>query len=705
MNPEEAGDTSVGREYLSSLLVCGVCGQTQCSPKLLACLHSFCQACLPASVSLTDQDTESSHLQHGAVHCPTCQQQTTLTAGGLEAVKDNLWLVKLQDKLRTESQSPWVLVDDSNKVQSKNIKVSKSGNNLTELDEYVSSDNAPVLKGVTCYECRGNKIIEACEDIVNSAPVDDASDNGANVDEDVPDTDSETRYYCGTCDVILCKLCKDVLHMNHEVSTIEEASLDKSEYLKMLITETNKLHNLFETQLLQLDNSSHHLVSACETLQREIEERAANLIRLIEARKAVLLRELSRVQASQMQKYKAQKESVESRVKELERVCAYSNAVLHEAESEDILHLSAELSTSLMDHISQGRTMQPVEIINLRLNIPELGREDLYFDKSFGSVVKGVVRCGDADQLRTFNIDLTWPTGLAITRDHEFVITGKTGAFDKDGKVLFYNKSGQLLSSQQLPENEIPFDTSLNQAGHILVTNNCGQIIHYNRDGSVQHKFYDKFKGTGRLTCNSRGEILVCSSDDQHIYMYDQAGNLVQTFPNAQSNGVNLEHPHYITTNEHDDIIISDFSDNALVVLDHTGQHKFTYKGTQVEGGQLKCPSAVCCDSFNNILIADFMNDRIHLVSQSGQFLGYLLTKENGVSCPNFLTMDTDGHLFIGQYGGDINVFQYLSYMKFVWYLLVKVVICLLYWWINAINLLLHSDAMWAHRTCHHWFR
>ena len=686
--PVTEGRSPEQQAYLTSLLGCHVCSQAQRSPKLLTCLHSFCQLCLEAHIVVPsgadgecDSTSSQEGISYGHIACPVCSKQTILTSGGLEAVKDNLWLSKIQDQLSIDTQIPWVLVGpeseknvqescqntESQTLKSNIGKCIRNNSSLTELEKFIGSDNTvPILKGVTCYECRGSKIIEACQDIVNSAEDEDNAEEVDQTMESSSDSDSETRYYCGTCDVILCKLCKDVLHLTHEVSKISDASVDKSEYLEILLSETRKLHNQFQTQLLQLENSSHHLVSACETLGREIEDRAARLCSLIEARKEVLLRELSHLQTTHMEKYSGQKSGVVNSMAELQRVCDYTRAVLSHGDTEDVLHMASELSGSLMSNIAVGRTSQPVEIINLKLDLPDLGREDLYIDKSFGSVVNGVVQCGDAEQLRTFNIDLTWPTGLAITRDHEFVITGKTGAFDKVGKVLFYSKNGLLLTSHELQDSQIPYDTIVSQSGQILVTNNVGEIVSFNRNGVVDHRFRDKFKGTGRITTNSHGDLLLCSTDDHCIHVYDSKGGWIKTIASDETTNLSLSHPHYITTNQHNEIIVSDFANNAVVVMDAEGHHKFTYTGTDVEGGQLKCPSAVCCDSFDNILVADFMNDRIHLVSRSGQFLGYLLTKENGVSCPNFLTMDNDGHLFIGQYGGDINVFQYLSYMKFV---------------------------------------
>jgi len=80
----------------------------------------------------------------------------------------------------------------------------------------------------------------------------------------------------------------------------------------------------------------------------------------------------------------------------------------------------------------------------------------------------------------------------------------------------------------------------------------------------------------------------------------------------------------------------------------------------------VRLASAVCTDAFDNVLVSDFLANSVHLVSRGGQHLGRLLTQSHGIACPNFLSIDHDGHLYVGQYGGDVLVFRYLSYVKHV---------------------------------------
>ena len=82
---------------------------------------------------------------------------------------------------------------------------------------------------------------------------------------------------------------------------------------------------------------------------------------------------------------------------------------------------------------------------------------------------------------------------------------------------------------------------------------------------------------------------------------------------------------------------------------------------------ELKCPIALCVDPFGNILVADFTADGLLLLSPSGRFLGQPLTTGDGVACPSLVSVDPGGEaglLYVGQYGGEVRVFRYLSCVK-----------------------------------------
>ena len=260
------------------------------------------------------------------------------------------------------------------------------------------------------------------------------------------------------------------------------------------------------------------------------------------------------------------------------------------------------------------------------------------------------------------------------------IIAGKTGAIEGEGQVLFYESLILPPKVYSCATKRTPNDVTALSEPHrsFLVSDSGGSIMKFSSRGVLLSVIDNVFKGIGRLASDKQNLLYVTSSSEHCVYIFDHDMTKLSTVTALDQ----MVCPHYVAVNQFSDVIISDMDTNALLCF-CDNKVKFSYKGTlhtnlepedtksvgevaPSDGNKLRCFSAVCCDSFDNILIADFMNDCIHYVSSSGEFLGYLLLRKDGISCPNFLTIDHEGQLIVGQYGGDINVYNYISYTKHV---------------------------------------
>ena len=516
---------------------------------------------------------------------------------------------------------------------------------VEEVDTDASSDDS-------LLDCQD----ERCQTTQRSNDIQDESEENAKLC-------STADYFCTSCDLLLCTSCHFKYHQDHQLSLISEARKAKEKYLDELLNGVNKSTIKCQTQKLQLENLMTYFTGNVKDLMLRIESRAAKLCEQIQRRKQQLLDELRSLKKYHLTQYENQLETVKSQKEELLEASDFASTLLSHGEDSDVLTIGREVSDNLHKLI-KNRGLNGVNISSIKLDIPDQTRDVVHVDKLFGSLVQGIVRCGEADQIASYNIDLPWPTGMAVTRNHDFVVTGKSGALDEKGKVLFINKQGKVQNIDSLEDGCIPYGVCIDhKSGDVLVSDSAHQIITYSPLGRKKEVKREIFRGTGRVSVSpSSGQLLVTSSDDHKVFLYDQKGRKYS----IPTDDTQLEYPHYIATSEDGDVIVSDFKQNAVLTFDSGGKLRFKYLGNGAEGGQLKCPSAVCCDTFGNTLVADFMNDRVHLVSATGEFLGFLLTKENGITCPNFMTLDHDNNLYVGQYGGEITVFRYLSFVKYI---------------------------------------
>lgn len=86
-------DTSVDllTKINDEFLTCQICFETYTRPKSLNCQHTFCLRCL----------LEYTPKKSPTVTCPTCRSEQTLTAEGINGLKDNFFISSMSDMLKT----------------------------------------------------------------------------------------------------------------------------------------------------------------------------------------------------------------------------------------------------------------------------------------------------------------------------------------------------------------------------------------------------------------------------------------------------------------------------------------------------------------------------------------------------------------------------------------------------------------------------
>ncbi|XP_065690370.2 tripartite motif-containing protein 3 isoform X2 [Patagioenas fasciata] len=96
MARREAGASPVVRQIDQQFLVCSICLDRYRNPKVLPCLHTFCERCLqnyipPQSLSLS---------------CPVCRQTSILPERGVAALQNNFFITNLMEVLQRQPDGP-----------------------------------------------------------------------------------------------------------------------------------------------------------------------------------------------------------------------------------------------------------------------------------------------------------------------------------------------------------------------------------------------------------------------------------------------------------------------------------------------------------------------------------------------------------------------------------------------------------------------
>lgn len=116
--------------------------------------------------------------------------------------------------------------------------------------------------------------------------------------------------------------------------------------------------------------------------------------------------------------------------------------------------------------------------------------------------------------------------------------------------------------------------------------------------------------------------------------------------------------PYRVKQNGNTDIYVVNMTSKStgeLVILSVSGYLRNRYSGQKLV--KKFHPTDVACDSRFNIIVNNFFNSNIHLLSSEGEFMKYLLTR-NDVADPYSMSL-CKSTLWVGNSHGLVKVFNY----------------------------------------------
>jgi len=641
------------KQLASSELSCVLCGSTAasipCSQhlKLLPCLHVTCEECLVQFLLNKSLPHKDGDLAAAIFACPCCSYSIQLSCDGVSGLKDASFLQTA-------------------------VSSSVSDAAMTQLD-----DNE---------DCRPHTNVPLLTQAIN-----DGADDGNAKDTDgalsfpqsLSETDSDPK--CTRIDkhMLDASSVNNKERRNHDTSDSHEVddavALTRSQINRLSLDVSVRQHEC-EQSVSQMKLAAHDLDAGRAELRHTISQRANHLCQLICSRRDQLLSEVDKEQVLSSSRCTDQINTLAAYSQNLHDSSMFASAVLaaKDVPTEVEVDVITRLNQLILRDTPGVRDPSDVpQITAMRLDVPDVRHEEAYIEKLYGSLVNGTI--GTVEFLNSFNSELQWPTGFVVTHTHDSVLAGKAGAFSEEGWVLFYNCHGTCVHRHPLVAGHLPVDVVTVGTGDILVSDVSGQVTKFTSSGRLVEEWSNVFRGpSGHMAVNSRDELLITSAGEFCIHRYRDGQRLASFLLQWPDNGPGTQ-PDItaIAVNSHNEIIVTASNFHGPYFFSDDGQFlhsssidpttgETTHMQNGVKSGPVTLPSALCCDAFDNVLIADFVGNCVHLISRTGLHLGRLLTKTHGIACPNFLTLDQDGRLYVGQYGGDVLVFRYLSYIKHV---------------------------------------
>lgn len=314
---------------------CMICKGRLNSPRVLSCLHVFCESCLD---KLLIDESGDSKKADCIIECPTCNQGTKVGAKGAASLICDYIFTNILDLSTIE---PGMLACTS--CKSKENAISRCNDCANFL--CAGCDNAH--KYMRCFE---NHEVVKLDDLQKSAEkVAIHKPLFCNVH-----TSENLKYYCFNCQI---PVCNDCLIADHKGSEHHYDVITNAE--KCVRIDVENLMKEASAKVKYCDSAASNLSTALTELQSQhdsardlIEESYQSFKAVLEKCRDNSLKDLEKLHSERELKIMDLLHSVEKTVEKIDGVCKFTSRVLDQANAAEFLSMKKLISSQFINLIN-----------------------------------------------------------------------------------------------------------------------------------------------------------------------------------------------------------------------------------------------------------------------------------------------------------------------------------------------------------------
>ena len=346
------------------------------TPKLLPCLHSFCENCLQERYEKQRKSSEAAGVQSTPrLKCPSCGQEF-LVAGSdrpTSGFLNNQFVIESTKAIsdgETEDH-PCTSCDDKSTASSYCM-------NCTEwlCDVCV---NAHLRVKIT-----KDHVIQSKADRENLGPKSPDSDNTSSKEKPLfckIHPQEQLKLFCANCDKLTCRDCQLVEHKDHRYQFIEEAASKHREILKKLLQYLQINLGLLKETIVDVEKVSDGLSAQGTDVETEVNKAFDLLVDAIRRRQQTLVKELKNLIVSKQALLSKQKKDLTQMRVILEHNHDFAEFAVNGGSNVALLYSRKVLGTRLHNLNSLKYRQRPLAYTDLKFSM-DVDKLCSYFSKT-----------------------------------------------------------------------------------------------------------------------------------------------------------------------------------------------------------------------------------------------------------------------------------------------------------------------------------
>ncbi|XP_053274820.1 tripartite motif-containing protein 2 isoform X1 [Pleuronectes platessa] len=696
----------VVRQIDKQFLICSICLDRYVNPKVLPCLHTFCERCLQNYIpahSLT-------------LSCPVCRQTSILPEKGVAALQNNFFITNLMDVLQREpgscSQEAAVLTNITAVATGQLLSCPNHGGNVMEF-------YCPPCETAMCEECtsgeHGEHPTVPLKDVVeqHKASLQDQLDA---VKKRLPEIDSSLQ----TLSEILQQLTGQKSSIEDDIHTTfdelqKTLNVRKSVLLMELEVNYGLKQKVLQAQLDTLMQGQEGINSSCNFTEQALSHGSEAEVLLVKKQMSERLNELA-IQELPLQPgendqldFLVETDGLKKSIHNLGTILT-TNAVASEsvATGEALRHCVVGVPTSITvttkdkdgELCKMGNAVITAEISSTDGSKGEgeiLDNKNGTYEYLFTAPKEGnlnlSLRLYDQHiKGSPFKIKATKSIDVSPTSDGVKKRLKSPGSGHVKQKAI--KRPASMYSTGRRKENPIEDDlifrigtkgrnkgeftnlqgVTASALGRVLIAdsnNQCVQI--FSNDGQFKSRFGIRGRTPGQLqrptgvAVHPNGDIIIADYDNKWVSIFSSEGK----FKNKIGSG-KLMGPKGVSVDKNGHIIVVDNKSCCVFIFQINGKlvTKFGNRGNGDR--QFAGPHFAAVNNNNEIIVTDFHNHSVKVFNTEGEFLLKFGSNGEGngqFNAPTGVAVDVNGNIIVADWGNSrIQVFDgsgsFLSYIN-----------------------------------------
>ncbi|CAH1981195.1 unnamed protein product [Acanthoscelides obtectus] len=306
---------------------CGMCGELLVVPRMLHCLHVFCEECLDKKLVGEAGDTGT---LDASICCPTCNYVT---------------------KVGTKKLS--VLPLDVTKTNISDVSNSASLHCTSCTAKEVAKSRCSTCHNLLCNNCDTAHHFMRCFESHKVVALDDMRKDGTRITVHKPlvcDVHPEENviYNCTTCNVTACAECSKNEHKGHPCESILDSEVRVRQEMEALLCKSKERIEQLIKASTGLNNNMEELAHQRSAARDLINESYQSYKAVLERCKEDALEELNRLYHERELKIMKESDELGKTIDNFEDACRYTTRLLENATVPEMMYLRKIVASRLL---------------------------------------------------------------------------------------------------------------------------------------------------------------------------------------------------------------------------------------------------------------------------------------------------------------------------------------------------------------------